>query len=228
VQVTHRSTPGDLGGLVAPLLRRANGQVLSDLYAVLSQLSAGTTIVYTNRSARALPCRAAAPLPACGLLFSPPYFSNDFERCPGPGTGIGGYGRICDAAPAAEPACLPDPIPSKWKALAHNSLLRHGSNTLPKKDPTHLDFPVLRRRIDRGGIVKLWGLVGVRLRPEYYRRNALEILRQANTTSDPRSKAILIDMAVAWSRLADHVESIHLRPYAHPLTLVSDSTKRSV
>jgi hypothetical protein len=65
------------------------------------------------------------------------------------------------------------------------------------------------------------------LRPEYYRRNALEFLRQANTTSDPHSKAMLIDMAVAWRRFADHVESIHLRPYAHHRTLVSDSIKRS-
>jgi len=57
--------------------------------------------------------------------------------------------------------------------------------------------------------------VGLTLRPEYYRRNALELLRLANTASDPRSKAMLIDMVVAWRRLAEHVESIRHRPYAH-------------
>jgi hypothetical protein len=46
------------------------------------------------------------------------------------------------------------------------------------------------------------GPVRLTLRPEYYRQNALEFLRQANTTSDPRSKAMLIDMAVACRRLA--------------------------
>jgi hypothetical protein len=60
------------------------------------------------------------------------------------------------------------------------------------------------------------GAGGVTLRPEYYRQNALEFLRQANITSDPRSKAMFIDMAVAWRRLADHVESIRCRPYAKP------------
>ena len=66
------------------------------------------------------------------------------------------------------------------------------------------------------------------MRPEYYRQSALEFLRQANTTSDPRSKAVLIDMAVAWRNLADHVDSIRHRPYAHHLALMSDRAKQSV
>jgi hypothetical protein len=70
-------------------------------------------------------------------------------------------------------------------------------------------------------------LVGLTLRPEYYRQSALELLRQANTTSDPRSKAMFIDMAVAWRRLADHVESIRHRPYAHHLALVPDGTSKA-
>ncbi len=43
----------------------------------------------------------------------------------------------------------------------------------------------------------------------------------ANTTSDPRSKAMLIDMALAWRRLADQAESFRSRSYAH-LAMVFD------
>jgi hypothetical protein len=66
------------------------------------------------------------------------------------------------------------------------------------------------------------GLVGLTLRPEYYRQNALEFLRQAKTMSDPRSKAMLIDIAVAWRRVEDQVESISHRPYP---TVASDRLK---
>ena len=45
------------------------------------------------------------------------------------------------------------------------------------------------------------------MRYEYYRENARECLRLANTTSDLRSKIALIDMALAWRRLADQAES---------------------
>ena len=69
--------------------------------------------------------------------------------------------------------------------------------------------------------------VGLTLRPEYYRQSALEFLRQANTTSDPRSKAVFIDMAVAWRRLAVYVESTRHRPCAHHLALVPEKTKQS-
>jgi hypothetical protein len=61
---------------------------------------------------------------------------------------------------------------------------------------------------------------GFPLRFEDYRQNARECLRVANSTSDPRSKAVLIDMAVPWRNLADKVESIRHRPYAHHLALI--------
>ncbi len=53
------------------------------------------------------------------------------------------------------------------------------------------------------------------LRFEYYRQNARDCLMLANTTSDPRSKAMLIDMALAWKRLADQAESFRSRSRAH-------------
>jgi hypothetical protein len=63
-----------------------------------------------------------------------------------------------------------------------------------------------------GVSLKGWGLT---LRSEYYRRNALDCLRLANTTSDVHSKAMLIDMAQAWGKLAEQAESFHSRPYRH-------------
>ena len=45
------------------------------------------------------------------------------------------------------------------------------------------------------------------MRPEYYRQNARDCLRLANTTSDPRSKVMLMDMALAWRGLADRAAS---------------------
>jgi hypothetical protein len=60
------------------------------------------------------------------------------------------------------------------------------------------------------------------LRSEYYRRNALDCLRLANTTSDLHSKAMLIDMAQAWGKLAQQAESFRNGPYRH-LALGSDA-----
>ena len=39
-------------------------------------------------------------------------------------------------------------------------------------------------------------------RPDYYREYALECLRLANHTNEPSTKAVLIDMAQAWIKLA--------------------------
>ena len=40
-------------------------------------------------------------------------------------------------------------------------------------------------------------------KPDYYRQHALECLRLANDTHEPSMKAVLIDMAQAWIRLAE-------------------------
>jgi hypothetical protein len=56
---------------------------------------------------------------------------------------------------------------------------------------------------------------GLPLRLEYYRENARECLRLANTTSDLHSKVALIDMALAWRRLADQAESFRSQSYTH-------------
>lgn len=40
-------------------------------------------------------------------------------------------------------------------------------------------------------------------KPDYYRQYALECLRLANDTHEPSMKAVLIDMAQAWIRLAE-------------------------
>lgn len=40
-------------------------------------------------------------------------------------------------------------------------------------------------------------------KPDYYRQYALECLRLANNTHEPSTKAVLIDMAQAWIRLAE-------------------------
>ena len=44
------------------------------------------------------------------------------------------------------------------------------------------------------------------LRAEMYRKYALECLRFAGETTDPRAKMALIDMAQSWAHLADQAE----------------------
>jgi hypothetical protein len=97
----------------------------------------------------------------------------------------------------------------------------------PKIAHQRLDCPVWFARSDLTGVVAFVGLVGLTLRSGYYRQNALELLRLWNTTLDPRAKAMFIDMAVAWRRVAYHVDSIRHRPNAHLPTLVPDRTRQS-
>ena len=59
-----------------------------------------------------------------------------------------------------------------------------------------------------------------------YRKYALDCLLMANRASEPRSKGILVDMARAWTKLAQQAEFLHSRPYTH-LTVVSDRTRES-
>ncbi|HYV30873.1 MAG TPA: hypothetical protein VEO53_07210 [Candidatus Binatia bacterium] len=61
------------------------------------------------------------------------------------------------------------------------------------------------------------------MRSEHYRQYACDCLRLGNSTLDPATKAVLVDMAQAWMKLAEQANSIH-RSYGH-LTLVSDRTK---
>ena len=42
--------------------------------------------------------------------------------------------------------------------------------------------------------------------PDQYRHHALDCLRLANETSDPGAKAVPLDMAQSWVRLADHAQ----------------------
>jgi hypothetical protein len=43
-------------------------------------------------------------------------------------------------------------------------------------------------------------------RPDYYRQHAQECLRLANETLESSTKAVLIDMAQAWIKLADQAQ----------------------
>jgi len=52
--------------------------------------------------------------------------------------------------------------------------------------------------------------------PEHYRQYALECLRLADGTSEPGAKAVLIDMAQAWIKLADQSEKNRRFELAHP------------
>ncbi len=42
--------------------------------------------------------------------------------------------------------------------------------------------------------------------PDRYRQNAIDCLRLANETRDPGAKAVLLDMAQSWVRLADQAQ----------------------
>jgi hypothetical protein len=55
--------------------------------------------------------------------------------------------------------------------------------------------------------------------PEHYRQCALECIEQANGVSAPKAKAMLIEMAETWLKLAHQAEALRQRPYAHHLTL---------
>ena len=62
------------------------------------------------------------------------------------------------------------------------------------------------------------------MRPQFYRQYSFDCLRLANTTSDPDTRSVLVDMAQAWLKLAEQVASFHgQKRYGH-LTLVSDRT----
>ena len=45
-------------------------------------------------------------------------------------------------------------------------------------------------------------------RPDYYRQYALECFRLANDSTEPSTKAVLIDMAQAWVKLAEEYARI--------------------
>ncbi len=62
------------------------------------------------------------------------------------------------------------------------------------------------------------------MRPQYYRQYSSDCLRLANTTSDPDIKAVLVDMAQAWLKLAEQAASFHSQKRYGHLTLVSDRT----
>jgi hypothetical protein len=63
------------------------------------------------------------------------------------------------------------------------------------------------------------------MRPQDHRQYSFDCLRLANTTSEPNTKAVLVDMARAWLKLAEQGTSFHPKTYGH-LTLVSDSPSR--
>jgi hypothetical protein len=52
------------------------------------------------------------------------------------------------------------------------------------------------------------------MRSEHYRQHAQECLRLASDSSDPSCKAVLLDMAMAWMRLAEQAAALYTRPYA--------------
>ena len=65
------------------------------------------------------------------------------------------------------------------------------------------------------------------MRPQYYEQYSSDCLRLANTTSDPAIKAVLVDMAQAWLKLAEQANSLPGKRYRH-LTLVSDNTTKEI
>jgi hypothetical protein len=63
------------------------------------------------------------------------------------------------------------------------------------------------------------------MRPQNYRQYSFDCLQLANTTSDQNTKAVLVDMAHAWLKLAQQANSFHSQKRYGHLTLVSDRTK---
>jgi hypothetical protein len=49
--------------------------------------------------------------------------------------------------------------------------------------------------------------LGAAMRADYYRQNALECLRLANS-SESSTKAVLLDMAAVWTRLSEHAADV--------------------
>ena len=46
------------------------------------------------------------------------------------------------------------------------------------------------------------------MRPNDYRQNAVECLRLAHAAQDARAKFLMLEMAQAWMRLAEHSERL--------------------
>jgi hypothetical protein len=65
------------------------------------------------------------------------------------------------------------------------------------------------------------------MRLQYYRQYSFDCLQLANTTSDPDTKTVLVDMARAWLKMAEQASSFRRTNYGH-LRLVSDRTQQSV
>jgi hypothetical protein len=65
------------------------------------------------------------------------------------------------------------------------------------------------------------------MRPQYYRQCSFDCLQLANTTSNPETKAVLVDMAQAWLKLAEQAASFHSQKRYGHLTLVSDTTQQT-
>jgi hypothetical protein len=60
------------------------------------------------------------------------------------------------------------------------------------------------------------------MRADRYRQYSFDFFALANKGSNPRHRALMLDMSQAWMKLADQADSLRHRPYAHHLTLVSD------
>ena len=65
------------------------------------------------------------------------------------------------------------------------------------------------------------------MRPQFYRQYSFDCLRLANTTSDPDTRSVLVDMAQAWLKLAEQANSLPGKRYRH-LILVSDNTTKEI
>jgi len=61
--------------------------------------------------------------------------------------------------------------------------------------------------------------------PEHYRQCALACIKEANSVSSLTVKAMFLEMAQTWLKLAEQADAFRNRPYARHLTL--DSLKRS-
>ncbi len=61
--------------------------------------------------------------------------------------------------------------------------------------------------------------------PEHYRQCALKCIKEANAVSAPKAKAMFLEMAQTWLKLAEQAEAFRNRPYARHLML--DGLKQS-
>jgi hypothetical protein len=128
-----------------------------------------------------------------------------------------GYRISCATAPTQRPSrggSRQTPFFCPVPATAATEIVPLPFTEAQAQHPPEIDQPRLDFAVSPGKMAVNCGMGwGLTLRPEYYRQNARDCLRLANTTSDPRAKVMLFDAGTERTRRSSRL---------HPPTILSN------